>query len=141
MRQLGYHIVVLLIFLGLQIACNQTPKKQKNSDGTAQISFQHTEFDFGTVQMGENVVHDFVFTNTGTGDLYIKNIKTDCGCTVAKFSKEAIKPNEKSTVEVMFASEGFPGFQTKKVTVFTNAKDSAVLRVSAIVDFKLISTQ
>ncbi len=134
LQNIGILFFIVLIF---QISCNST--EQSNTHGTAEIKFQHTEFDFGTIQMGENVVHDFLFTNTGDGDLYIKKIDTDCGCTAAKFNRNAIKPNEESTIETVFSSNGFPGFQTKKITVFTNAKnDSIVLTLSAVVDYKLI---
>ncbi len=130
-------IILICVFVST-VSCNQASKKN-SSNGKPKIEFHHTEFDFGTVKMGENLVHDFFFTNKGSGDLYIKKIDTDCGCTAAKFSKEAIKPGEQASIEVVFASEGFPGFQTKKITVFTNAKDSTVLTLAAVVDFELIS--
>ncbi len=131
-----FKIIILLCFLVSLIACNQA-SENNNNNGKPKIEFNHTEFDFGTVKMGENLVHDFFFTNKGIGDLYIKKIDTDCGCTAAKFSKEAIKSGEESSIEVIFASEGFPGFQTKKITVFTNEQDSTVLTLAAVVDFEI----
>ncbi len=131
-----YSLVIVLIMLSA--SCNDKTANDKKTQETAKIEFYHTEFDFGTVKMGEKLVHDFMFKNTGKGDLFIKEIKTDCGCTAAKYKNEAIKAGEESSIEAVFSSEGFPGFQTKTITVFTNAGDSTILTLAAVVEFELI---
>jgi len=49
-----------------------TPKQLANAP---KISFKETVFNFGTTNQGENVVHEFVFTNTGKTDLHIRKVK------------------------------------------------------------------
>ncbi len=125
-------LAVLIITPSCKNSTNQSIK------GEAKAKFNHTEFDFGTVKMGEKLLHDFIFTNIGKGDLYIKGVDTDCGCTAVKFDEKAIKPAEQSIIEVMFDTQGFPGFQTKKINVLTNTNDTVILTLSAVVDFELI---
>jgi|WetSurMetagenome_2_1015567.scaffolds.fasta_scaffold176812_2 hypothetical protein len=49
-----------------------TPEQLANA---AKIQFENTNYDFGTVNEGDKVEHDFVFTNTGKSDLYIRKVK------------------------------------------------------------------
>lgn len=88
--------------------------------GLPEISFNETEFNFGTVIQGEKVVHSFVFTNTGNGNLIISNVKASCGCTVPKWTKEPIRPGQKGNVEIKFDSAGRDGKQTKTAKVYSN---------------------
>lgn len=136
MLKLNYILAGLVLLFLFLFACSNS-QQHDNNKGEAKIQFYKTEFDFGTVKMGEKLMHDFMFKNIGDGDLLISNIKTDCGCTAAKFDSKAIKAGEESLIEVVFSSDGFPGFQTKSITVFTNAGDSTVLRVAAVVDYEL----
>lgn len=129
----NYFIILFLVVLA--IACGNSVE---NSDtGTPAIEFAKSEFDFGTIKMGERVTCDFIFENTGTGDLLISKVDADCGCTIANFKTDAIKPGEKSTIEATFDSNGLPGFQLKKLSVYSNAGEPIVLTVSAVVDYEL----
>lgn len=49
-----------------------TPEELANA---AKIKFENTTFDFGTVREGDKVETEFVFTNTGKNDLYIRKVK------------------------------------------------------------------
>jgi hypothetical protein len=128
------YIAILLwgIFL---VSC--TNQEENSSSGTPDIKFLKTEFDFGTIQMGEKVTCDFVFENQGDGDLLINKVDSDCGCAIANYETKAIKPGEKSSITAVFDSNGLPGFQMKKITVFSNAGGPIELIISAVVDFEL----
>jgi len=130
-----YYRTLILFVAIFTIACANEPKG--NSEGTPVIDFYQNEFDFGTIQMGEKVAHDFMFKNIGDGDLYIENVVSDCGCTVVDFKRRAISPGEESSIEAVFDSNGLPGFQLKKITIYSNAGDSVLLTVAAVVDYEL----
>ena len=51
---------------------SMTPKQKANAP---KIEFNETTFNFGTTKQGDNVVHEFVFTNTGKTDLEIRKVK------------------------------------------------------------------
>jgi hypothetical protein len=86
------------------------------------MHFEEKVYDFGTVISGDTVEHTFVFENRGTEPLKILSARGSCGCTVPKYSAEAVMPGEKGEVFVRFRSAGRVGKQNKTVTLVTNAK-------------------
>ena len=85
------------------------------------IEMQETSYDFGEMQQGESVTHDFVLKNTGEAALIISAAKGSCGCTVPQWPKTPISKGEKATIKVTFNSAGKSGKQSKTVTLVTNA--------------------
>lgn len=115
-------------------ACNQKEKAtgegliNNPASGTGQATgkaakavFLEEEYDFGTVQAGEYVRHQFKFVNKGQGPLVIQNANASCGCTIPDFSRDPIAPGDSGVIKVMFNSEGRSGEQNKVITVTTNA--------------------
>ncbi|HET8753374.1 MAG TPA: DUF1573 domain-containing protein, partial [Salinimicrobium sp.] len=68
----------------------------------AEITFDETEYDFGTIDRGTNVEHVFTFTNTGDVPLVITDANSTCGCTVPSYTDEPIPPGEKGELLVKF---------------------------------------
>ena len=87
---------------------------------TTVMSFDATEFDFGTVDEGEKVSHTYSFKNTGDEPLILSNAKGSCGCTVPKWPKEPIAPGEDGVVTVEFNSKNKKGKRNQKVTITAN---------------------
>lgn len=77
-------------------------------------------FDFGERDSEEKVTHDFVVKNTGDESLQITDVKTTCGCTVAKPEVNTLAPGEETKIGVTFNLKGKQGVQNKKITVLTN---------------------
>jgi hypothetical protein len=84
------------------------------------MTFEQTDFDFGSVKEGEKVKHTYKFKNTGSEPLIISSAKGSCGCTVPKWPSEPIAPGATGVIDVEFDSKGKPGKQTKRVTVNAN---------------------
>jgi hypothetical protein len=85
------------------------------------IDFDSTVFNFGTISIGEKVVHSFRFTNTGKAPLVISQVVPSCGCTTLKdWPKDPILPGETGTITAEFNSSGFPGLISKTISVGTN---------------------
>lgn len=87
-----------------------------------EMTFTETEFDFGTVEEGTVVEHEYKFTNTGSAPLIVVNAKGSCGCTVPTWSKEPIAPGAEGTMLVKFNTNGKPNAQTKTVTIKANTE-------------------
>jgi len=87
---------------------------------TTNMTFDETEFKFGTVDEGEVVAHTFKFTNTGSNPLIISNAKGSCGCTVPQWPREPIPVGESSSITVEFNSKGKKGPRNQKVTITAN---------------------
>lgn len=87
---------------------------------TTTMTFEETEFDFGTITEGEKVAHTYTFTNTGDEPLILSNAKGSCGCTVPEWPREPIAPGESSEVTVEFNSKNKRGKKNQKVTITAN---------------------
>ncbi|MFB0904078.1 MAG: DUF1573 domain-containing protein [Nonlabens sp.] len=87
-----------------------------------EMSFMETEFDFGTVDEGTVVEHEYKFTNTGSAPLIVVNAKGSCGCTVPTWSKDPIAPGAEGMMLVKFNTNGKPNAQTKTVTIKANTE-------------------
>lgn len=105
-----------------------------------EITFNESEYDFGTIKEGEIVEHTFSFKNTGKSPLVIVNAKGSCGCTVPKWPKEPIQPGGTGEFLVVFNSNGKPNLQNKQVTITTNTESGKeILRIKAMVTPKVSS--
>ena len=96
------------------------------------ITFTKTEFDFGKILQGEVVSYTFHFTNTGNVPLIITGVDKSCGCTASDYPRQPIAPGEGGDIKITYNSKGHFGFQTKTVTVNSNAiPATTTLRIKA----------
>ena len=98
------------------------------ADKYAEIVFDTLRHDFGTFSKSDPIVNcSFAFTNKGTAPLVIHQAFASCGCTVPKFTKEAIKPGERGVIDVTYnGKDKFPGHFQKTVTIRSNALTEVV---------------
>ena len=68
---------------------------------------------------GKKLEHTFLIKILRS-KLAISSAKTSCGCTVPKFPKEPILPNQQSEIIVVFNTKGKFGKQNKTVTLLNN---------------------
>jgi hypothetical protein len=87
------------------------------------IQFDEVSFDFGKIKEGETVKHKFRFTNTGTNDLILENVKPSCGCTALDWPKDPIAPGKSGEIEAQFNSTGKAGPQMKYITITLNSAE------------------
>lgn len=86
------------------------------------MHFDDTTHNFGTVNEGEKLVHEFTFTNTGKSPLLISGAIGTCGCTVADYPREPIAPGKTAVMKTIFNTEGKPGHQEKGITISANTE-------------------
>ncbi len=86
----------------------------------AKAQFEEEIYNFGTIDEGDKVTHNFKFKNTGKVPLVITNARGSCGCTVPVWPKEPIAVGETGEIEVAFNSKGKKGKQKKSVTLTAN---------------------
>ncbi len=134
--------VLSIAVLGLG-ACNNATDKINSDDqkvsvdnvtteGTPAFAFVEESHDFGTINEGDIVEHNFEFTNTGDAPLIITSANGSCGCTVPNPPKDPIAPGETAEIQVKFNSDGKTGNQQKTVTINANTVPPVkTLRISA----------
>ncbi len=87
------------------------------------IDFDKSSHDFGSIKEAKGKVKCFFnFVNNGSGDLKIKNVRPNCGCTVSNYTKETIPPGGKGFVSAIFDPANRKGNFDKIITVMTDAK-------------------
>ncbi len=113
-------IIILLVCLSLASLANaQEGKKEKG----ARISFAEPMKDYGDIMYGDSISYVFVFTNTGTENLVIRNVVTTCSCTSREYTEGEILPGQSGEVKVKFNSGNQEklGRQNKVITILSNA--------------------
>jgi Protein of unknown function (DUF1573) len=101
-----------------------------SADGTvdsvnvAKMDFEETVFDFGEVDAGAVIKHEFKFVNNGKIPLTIQNAHSTCGCTIPDWPKEVIAPGEGGVIKVEFDTKGKSEFQEKPVIITANTYPS-----------------
>ncbi|MFY0604048.1 MAG: DUF1573 domain-containing protein [Flavobacteriaceae bacterium] len=134
MKKISIVLVVVLstiVFVSCKDANAAEKVKDKNVElakkrdngirkGAAVVSFDKSEYDFGTVAEGTIVETTFLVKNTGKIDLVITDAKASCGCTVPAWPRKPIKVGETGEVKVKFNTAGKPNRQSKDVTLYTN---------------------
>ncbi len=96
-------------------------------------SFSEETFDFGEMNQGDKKEHTFMLQNEGKSDLFIRNVRSSCGCTAVAPSTKVIAPGETAPIKVTFDSRGKRGRQSKSITVITNdpKTPTTTLRISS----------
>lgn len=92
-------------------------------------SVQQMEFDFGDIQQGTVVSHNYVIVNNGGDTLKILKVNPSCGCTAAKPDKDVLMSGEATNIKVEFNSAGRTGKQDKYVFVQTNEPGNPQLKL------------
>ena len=86
------------------------------------MTFEKTEYDFGSIKEGDIVDYVYKFKNTGKFPLVISKATATCGCTVPEWPKEPIPVGGQGEIKVKFNSKGKSNLQTKYVSINANTK-------------------
>jgi hypothetical protein len=83
----------------------------------AEKMFSDRTVDFGTVARAAKVEHQFVITNMYKDDVHIASVRSSCGCTQPRISKDTLKSWEKGAIVAAFNTRAFSGQRGATVTV------------------------
>jgi hypothetical protein len=122
--------IALLTVSGIKAQGTPTPAPvvaatpAPNPNGPS-FKFEEEEFNFGKLEQGQSVSHDFKFKNVGKEPMLISDATATCGCTKPSFGKDPIKPGATGVISVTFNSSGKMGTQDKAITITSNAKEGS----------------
>lgn len=143
-------VILSVLALSALVSCKEKASEKINTENVEMaaqrdeasnnmpvMTFEASEYDFGTIEQGAPQETTFVFTNTGNAPLIITNTAASCGCTVPQAPLNTpIAPGEKGEIKVNFNGSG-SGQVTKTVTVRANtAAGAELLRIKAFVNPK-----
>lgn len=117
--KMKFRFTVLIILLsGLNTFAQQTKA----------IQFREEVFDFGSVKEEAGpVMHEFMFTNTGTRPVKILTVQPSCGCTTPSWSKEPVGVGKTGFIQASFNPKGRPGYFNKSLTVTTDLDSNPIV--------------
>ena len=81
------------------------------------MNFETKFIDFGKMKKGEKKEASFAFENTGDEDIII-DLVSACECTTTDYPRRAIKPGEKSSIDIVFDSTEKEESETVDVDIF-----------------------
>ena len=120
----------LLLLVALAAFSVAVPARAADTPAKAVIQIPQLTFDFGEASEGGEINHDFIVQNTGAAPLEISEVKSSCGCTVARFDKTIPPGGEgKISVKVNLKNQ-HAGDLAKNLVVFSNASNSPKTTIS-----------
>jgi hypothetical protein len=117
-------IAIAVVALGQEFSASI--KSVTPAPAMAAFSWTATSFDFGQIEKGIPVTHEFTFINSGSEPLVISSVQASCGCTVTEYTKESIPAGEKGFVKATY-NAAKPGVFSKTVTINANTEEAVVL--------------
>ena len=89
----------------------------------AKLFFPRQIHDFGSVQAGTLLSHDFLFTNTGDQTLQIDSLVNECECLIANLDKKVLEPGESGKLSVSLNTTDLKGLNVKHIKVYANIEN------------------
>ncbi len=133
----GVGVLILLIVLGWYrlrfLAKEGEALTRISQQQLTTVEFETMEHDFGLVEPGKTVRHEFRFRNTGSVPLVISDVRTSCGCTIPLWTREPVAPGDSGKIVVQFDGSG-RGKVSRTIYVYANVPGSPIkLRIYATV--------
>lgn len=119
------NIFCFILFLFI---CGCFSPRASQPETTAGKATDLYSWDFGQIQEGVVVRHDFIFKNDSQKTLKIKDVTTSCGCTATVVKKNVLLPLESTVIEVRFNSMGYSGDIQQFIYVHTDNIDKGIFR-------------
>jgi hypothetical protein len=108
--------LLILALISIQFLAAQAQSVQQAQPADKTFSWNETTHDFGKIKQNDPAAVTFTVKNNGTAPLIMTAARSSCGCTVAEFTKEPIKPNDTGIIKATYNSARVGPF-TKTVTV------------------------
>jgi len=90
------------------------------------IKIDRVEHDYGTIYQNADGNTYFVYTNTGQEPLILSRVKSSCGCTVPKWSRQPLLTGQSDTLKVRYDTKRIGTFH-KTITIMSNATVSRLV--------------
>lgn len=91
------------------------------------ISVPESEFNFGKAPQSATISHTFWLYSTGDDTLRLTKIVPGCGCTKAPVDDTVLAPGDSTRLEILFDTQRYGGYVTKKPYVMTNVSDEPTI--------------
>ncbi len=92
---------------------------QEQLDNSPVLTVDKSEFNFGTVEMGQNIVKKISIKNTGKGDLQLTKIKSKCNCVTYLAPPKVIPSGKSIKIEISYVPNAVRN-GTETISIYSN---------------------
>lgn len=107
---------------------------EKQGMKSTKIQFQKDRVDYGTVKVGSDPYRTLEFKNSGTEDLSISAVDSNCGCVVVTFPKEVIKSGESGVLKIWYDTNRIGPFTKSFVVKYNTTQPEQKIFISGMVN-------
>ena len=75
---------------------------------------------FGAVTNDRVIIHEFTLSNEGDFPLFIRAVRTDCGCVASRLADDTLAPGKSAQLKVIFDLKKRSGRQFRRIIVESN---------------------
>ncbi|MCA8986103.1 MAG: DUF1573 domain-containing protein [Planctomycetaceae bacterium] len=122
----------------LKVAEGEAKREIKiNQEGPQpKVVIEKPVHDFGTMEVGQTLRHDFVIRNDGEGELVLVKDRSTCKCTMADFEEREVPPGESTIITLEWVGKVQDDKFSQAAYIKTNdAENKEIsLTVTGIVD-------
>lgn len=100
---------------------------QPAKPATEIIAMKETVYDFGKIQQGRPVTHDFFISNSSTTEvLKLENVQASCGCTTPEWKKEPVEPGASTRIIVGYNAYAEGPFEKLVTITYNNGQTKTI---------------
>ncbi len=101
-----------------------------NAQQWARKMFKTTSHNFGVVAKGAKAEFDFELQNIFEEDVHISGVRSSCGCTEPRITKQDLKTWDKGAIRAVFNTKSFVGSRSATLTVIIDRPYFAEVQLS-----------
>lgn len=127
--------ICLMSILSISVFSQSKTATSVNQDSeiSKQISWDVTNYDFGSIKQNNAAEAEFVLTNTSKVPITIARVKSSCGCTVTGYDRTPVLPGQESSITATYNAKKLGAFR-KTLTVFLSDNSQQRLTIKGSVD-------
>ncbi|MBC7903829.1 MAG: DUF1573 domain-containing protein [Gemmatimonadaceae bacterium] len=119
-------IIATALMVNFAIAQGQSAKAVVKTAELAAL--KESGYDFGKIQQGRPVTHEFEVFNSATDTLKLEDVKTSCGCTTPVWQRTPVAPNSGTKITVGYNAYSEGPFE-KTITLIYNGGQTKVMTI------------
>jgi hypothetical protein len=124
MKTIAAFMITMIFGIQLMVAQNQPAQAVAKP-----YVWDETTHDFGKIKQNDPAAVTFTVKNNGTAPLIITAARSSCGCTVAEYTKEPVKPGESGIVKATYNSARAGAFNKTVTVTFDGIAQAEVLTI------------
>ncbi|MFA8298758.1 MAG: DUF1573 domain-containing protein [Hyphomicrobiales bacterium] len=119
-------IIVVLLLVGGIFGGRIIASLKGQTYNKSILTIENNVCDFKQVGMDTTVYHLFEFSNTGTEELKLLEVKPYCGCTATEYNDDPIPTKGRGQIKVGFRPYSY-GIFNKPIEIRTNSISTPVI--------------